>query len=111
MNKSVSIVSEFQVTDFITLKLEHIESEDQYDDNWETVIYIKDKRFNQCSFLLINIPVDEIKSIDEIESIDEAAERLGVDAEGPDGMYRYKISPEVEFWGHCSNLQVWAEYN
>lgn len=111
MDESVTIVSEFQVTGFITLKLEHIESEDEYDDNWETVIYVKGERFDQCSFLLINIPIDGIKSFDEIESIDEAAERLDIEAEGPDGRYKYKISPEVEFWGHCSNLQVWAEHN
>ncbi len=111
MDESVTIVSEFQVNDFITLKLKHIESEDEYDDNWETVIYIKGERFNQCSFLLINIPIGGIKSFDEIKSIDEAAERLGVAAEGPDGRYKYNVTHEVEFWGHCSNLQVWVEYN
>lgn len=36
----------------------------------------------QCKFLLLNIPVEKINFLDEIE-----------------------------FWGHCSNLQVWAENN
>ena len=24
---------------------------------------------------------------------------------------KYSISPEQEFWGHCSNLQMWYEHN
>lgn len=23
----------------------------------------------------------------------------------------YKIPADIEYWGHCSNMQVWAENN
>ena len=49
---------EFVINDFITLKLE----------NNETIIYIRNERFDQCKFLLLQIPVDEITSLNEIES-------------------------------------------
>ncbi len=90
-------MKEFKVNKYITLKLE----------NGQTVIYVNGEWFYQCKFLLLNIPVDEIKSFDEIESIDEAVEKLDKSLEGTcDSII---IPPEVEFWGHCSNLQVWYE--
>ncbi|MHA1148800.1 MAG: hypothetical protein ACTSR8_11230 [Promethearchaeota archaeon] len=91
-------MQEFEVNEFITLKLE---------DN-ETIIYIDGQRFRQCKFLLLNILVDKITSLDAIESIDEAAERLDDSMEGST-LNRIEIPPETEFWGHCSNLQVWFE--
>ncbi len=89
---------EYQINDYLTLKLE----------NKATTIYVDGKQFLQCKFLLLNIPIDKVREFDEIESIDEAAERLNHDLE-----YQNKISinPETEFWAHCSNLQVWVEYN
>lgn len=113
---------EFEVNKYITLRLEHVEKKIIEDDlgppieikeHWETVIYLNGKRFNQCKFLMLNIPVDDIKSLGEMESIDEAAERLDASLEDfnwggqPQGL----IPPEVEFWAHCSNLQVWYENN
>lgn len=95
---------EFIINDYITLKLE--------DD--KTNIYILEKEFIQCKYLLLNIPAQEIGSYDEIDSIDEAAEKLDKSLElGNSEGYRVRkdIPSEVEFWGHCSNLQVWAEYN
>ena len=87
---------EFEVNKFIKLKLEN---------NKETVIYVKDERFDQCKFLLLNIKSDEMGSVEDIDSIDEAAERLNSSAE--EGSQNFiKIPPEVEFWGHCS---VWHE--
>ena len=96
----LSSEKEFKVNEFITLKLE----------DEKTNIYVKGQLFNQCKFLLLNIPVDKISTFDEIESIDEAAEKLGSSLEGP-GIDKFGIPPEVEFWGHCSNLQFWAEMN
>ena len=64
----------------------------------------------QCKYLLLNIPVEKISSFDEIESVDEAADKLDKSLEPFEGRVD-KIPPEVEFWGHCSNLQVWAENN
>jgi len=91
---------EFKVNDYITLKLE--------DD--KTFIYVMGERFNQCKYLFLNITVDEIAFLDEIESIDEAAEKLDDSLEALEhASAKIQIPPEVEFWGHCSNLQVWAE--
>ncbi|KKL48171.1 hypothetical protein LCGC14_2328210, partial [marine sediment metagenome] len=67
--------------------------------------------FDQCKFLFINIPINEIDSFDEIESVDEAAEKLDRSLEFRGGRQVDIIPPEVEFWGHCSNLQVWVENN
>lgn len=89
---------EFKVNKYITLNLEDA----------QTIIYVNGKSFKQCKFLLLDIPVDKIKSLDEIESIDEATEKLDCSMEG-DNQSKYRIPPETEFWGHCSNLQVWAE--
>lgn len=93
---------EFKVNEYITLKLE--------DDT--TIIYVNNERFNQCKYLLLEIPVKEIDSFDEIESVDEAAEKLNHQLETTsDTPQEFNIAPEVEFWGHCSNLQVWKENN
>ena len=91
-------MNEFKIDDYITLKLEEN----------KTIIYIAGERFRQCKFLLLNIPVDKISSFNKIKSIDEAAEKLDGSLEEDDA-YFYDIPPETEFWGHCSNLQVWVE--
>ncbi len=91
---------EFKINEYISLKLE----------DERTIIYIKKMRFLQCKYLLLNIQTDEIKSLDEFESIDEAAEKLDKSQEGV-GPKEVDIPPETEFWGHCSNLQVWYENN
>jgi hypothetical protein len=83
----------FKVNEHLTLKLE----------GEETVIYVAGERFLQCKFLLLEIPVEEIKSLTDIESIDEAAERLDHSLQ-PLGEKKEVLSPEVKFWGHCSNL-------
>jgi hypothetical protein len=91
---------EFKVNKYISLRLE----------NRKTNIYLANKLFRQCKYLLIEIPIDDITSFDDIESIDEATKRLNHSLENT-VKSEYNIPPEVEFWGHCSNLQVWYEYN
>ncbi len=91
------MIQEFKVNEYLTLKLE----------KGKTNIYIQDKLFQQCRFLLINIPVEDINSYDEFKSIDEVAEYLNHSLEGREE--NISIPPEVEFWGHCSNLQAWFE--
>jgi len=91
---------EYQINDYLTLKLE----------SKSTTIYVDGKRFIQCKFLLLNIPPDKMRDFDDIESIDEAAERLSHNLEYQNKI-NYKISPKTEFWAHCSNLQVWVENN
>ncbi|HDZ17752.1 hypothetical protein LCGC14_0903840 [marine sediment metagenome] len=95
---------EFIINDYLSLKLE----------DGKTVIYVSGKQFRQCKFLLLDIPItdDGVKefSLDDIDSIDEAAEKLNKSLEPrKNKAYTYTIPPEVEFWGHSSNLQVWYE--
>lgn len=92
---------EFRVNEFLSLRLE----------GEETTIYVRGQAFIQCAFLLLNINVNEMTDLNEIESIDEAAEKLDTSMEDETIAYKFKIPPEVEFWGHCSNLQVWYEHN
>lgn len=99
-------MEEFKVNDYISLRLI----------GKETFIYIKEEKFIQCKYLLLSIPVEEVSSLDEIRSIDEAADLLDKSLEPElDSRQRLqridKILPEVEFWGHCSNLQIWSETN
>ena len=92
-------MKKFVINDYITLKLE-----DDF-----TNIYVNRELFIQSKYLLLNIPAIQVKKFDEIESIDVAADILAwTDAE--QAGIGYNIEPESEFWGHCSNLQVWYEH-
>ena len=91
---------EFKIDEFITLKLE----------NGKTNIYVEEKLFKQCKFLLLHIPVKNIDELDEMETVDEVAGRLNQSLEH-EGNNLENISPEVEFWAHSSNLQTWVENN
>ncbi|MFW9829379.1 MAG: zinc-ribbon domain-containing protein [Candidatus Thorarchaeota archaeon] len=88
---------EYQINEFITLKLE----------NNKTVIYVRDEKFLQCKYLLIEIPKENIREFDIFTSIDDISENLDHSLEND--LSINKIKPEVEFWGHCSNLQAWSE--
>lgn len=87
----------FDVNKYITLKLE----------NGKTLLYINNELFLQCKFLLLDIPVTLPSSLNEIDSIDKAAEKIY----NFESIYKYNIPPETEFWGHCSNMQVWVEHD
>lgn len=93
------MVLEFEVNEYLTLKLE----EDK------TVIFVNGERFQQCKILILDIPIEEITSFKRISSIDEAVERINRSLEYKK-INRKDIPPEIVFWGHCSNLQVWAEH-
>ncbi|MFW9942002.1 MAG: leucine-rich repeat domain-containing protein [Candidatus Thorarchaeota archaeon] len=93
--RNVNLRKEFKVNKYLKLKLE----------GGKTNIYVKNRRFMQCMYLLLNISVDRIEDYDEIESIDEAAIKLDRSMERDHNT----VPPETEFWGHCSNLQAWAE--
>lgn len=103
---------EYRVNEYITLKLEGI----------DTNIYINEIKFMQCKRLVLNIPVKDVRLFTQVDSIDEASEYYDhywyeheIYKEDQRGLnhtyYSDKISPEAEFWGHCSNLQVWVEMN
>ncbi|KKM12032.1 hypothetical protein LCGC14_1720510 [marine sediment metagenome] len=96
---------EFKINDFLTLCLE----------DGKTIIYVKEKKFLQCIRLAIHIPNNSIDLYENIDSIDEAADIFEKDlleniaVEENQEIYESFISPEEEFQGHCSNLQVWYE--
>lgn len=90
----------FKVNEFISLRFEQE----------RTNIYIKGEKFRQCKYLLLDVPLQEAQEVEDIVSIDEASELLGWTEEGQSNVVP-DIPPEVEFWGHCSNLQAWAENN
>ncbi len=91
---------EFRINVFITIKLVRGKS----------VIYIKNKRFRQCRFLLIINPhLREAQR--QIDSIDEASEFLSSNLEKEIIPKDLGLTPEQVFWGHCSNIQVWAEHD
>jgi small GTP-binding protein len=93
------IKKEFKINEKLTVKLE----------NNRTNIYVDGRLFNQCKYLLLNLSTSKIRAYDRIDSIDEAAETLdrNLERSAPDAV----ISPETEFWGHCSNIQAWYENN
>ncbi len=93
-------MTEFRINKFITLELE----------GKDTVIYVSGKRFQQCMYLFLVIPVDNLDQIYEIESIDEVAEELDRSI-NPKYSRHMRISPEEEFWAHCSNIQAFYENN
>ncbi|MFX1569007.1 MAG: hypothetical protein ACFFCV_11650 [Promethearchaeota archaeon] len=86
----------YTINEFLSLRLE----------NGRTNIYVNGERFNQCMYLLLNIPVSKVEQYNEINSIDEAAETLSHRWHG--NSYN-QISAETEFVAHCSNIQAWAE--
>ena len=102
---------ENEINEFLVLKLEE----------GKTQIYINGKKFRQCKRLAINIPKQSIPIYDTIDSIDEAADLYqkylyqNKIVEGDNVRVLrdeiHDITPEQEFWGHCSNLQAWYEHN
>ena len=96
---------EKKINQYITLNLE----------NGRTYIYVNGQRFIQCIRLILNIPKPDVHLYDEIESIDEAAKlysthiHQGILIRG--SRFTHDITPEQEFWGHCSNIQAWVEHD
>ena len=74
------------------------------------VIFINGKLFRQCKYLLMNLSIDDATAIEDLKSVDEISDTLDNQLEFlPFLQDTPAIPPEVEFWGHCSNLQVWYE--
>lgn len=102
---------EFEISQYIMLKLE----------NKRTVIYVNHTRFLNCMRLTLNIQKSNVEMYDEINSIDEAADLQqkylykNKIVEGPNARVLrdeiHDITPEQEFWGHCSNIQAWVEHD
>lgn len=92
-------MKEFQINNFLKLRLE----------NGKTNIYINDRLFRQCKFLMINIEPNNASNFEDITSIDEAEKVLNKSLEEKE-LEEYEIQPEEEFWAHCSNLEAWAKH-
>ena len=91
---------EFKVSEMITLKLK----------NKKTLLYVNGEEFIQCKFLLLKgAQKTTVKRTDD--SIDSVSEDLSTRLEEKIIPSILGISPEIEFWGHCSNLQAWVENN
>jgi len=88
----------FKLNDFLTVRFE----------SDKTIIYVKNKPFSICKYLLMNVPSSEVN---DYESIDQASEFYSKQLEKEITPEDVGLSPEEEFKGHCSNLQVWVENN
>ena len=88
----------FKLNDFLTVRFERN----------KTVIYIKGEPFKICKYLLMNVPLNEVCDYD---SIDQASEFYSKQLENEITPQEVGLTPEEEFKGHCSNLQVWVENN
>jgi hypothetical protein len=112
---------EFRINKYITLKLEKKEDNSK---RRQTVIYVNGGRFDQCKFLFMEISPDKINSgeVGKLKSVDKAADKLGRDLEPRVTEYSEEweeyidmlnriLPDQTEFWGHCSNLQAWAEHD
>ncbi len=86
-------MKEFLISKHITLKLE----------NGKTNIYIGGNLTRQCKKLILQIPNKEDSLLNDINSIDESIPLLDK------SLQSIEIPSELEFWGHCSNIQAWAE--
>jgi len=96
-------MNEFRINELLKLRLE----------NNSTVIYINNKKIIQCKYLLINKTIEhdgEINFEHNDMSMDDQIGNLDHSLELDDNNER-QISPETEFWAHCSNLQAWHENN
>ncbi|MBD3212408.1 MAG: leucine-rich repeat protein [Candidatus Lokiarchaeota archaeon] len=74
----------------------------------KTQIYIGGEPFKHCKYLLLQIPDHDFYDTEKIRSIDDAEHHYSNKLENDDPE-EFNISPETEFWAHCSNLQAWAE--
>ena len=94
----MSVKQRFVVNEHLDIMLE---------DDGKTHAYIDGKRFIQCMRLLLNIP--KVDDSIEVSSIDDASDKYGSVYEGHglelavEGIH---VEPEIEFLGHCSNIQV-----
>lgn len=74
-------------------------------ENNQTNVFVEGEYVETCMKLKVIIPKENIRDYDHISSIDELSDYVS-DSDLHDA---YSISPEEEFWGHCSNIQAWVE--
>ena len=91
---------EFTINEFLSLQL--------IGDS--TQIFVGSEPFKQCKYLFLVDPL-RFETQEEITSIDEASTLYSSDLEKDIKPEDIGLTREQEFWGHCSNLQAWAEHN
>lgn len=74
----------------------------------KTVVCVCDKIFLTCQKVVLNILVGDVNNYDFYSSIDQIIEHSETFSSQ---IIPFSISPEEEFWAHCSNLQAWVENN
>jgi Leucine-rich repeat (LRR) protein len=110
----MTILKEFKISKILSLKLEkgRFDGErneiDYGEERFSTRIYVNNKPFAICAYLLIVNPQND-ERFEEIESIDDAKKLLDDHLEYDANPAKFNISPKQEFWAHCSNLQAWYE--
>ena len=91
----------FRINEYLELRLE----------DGNTNIYVDGIFYNYCKYLLLNLPLEKVDLYESVESIDEMESLLDHSLEPREDRKEMYIPPHVEFWGHCSNLQAWFEYD
>ncbi|MFX1453712.1 MAG: hypothetical protein ACFFCM_22975 [Promethearchaeota archaeon] len=79
----------FKINDFLSLKFRRN----------KTYIYVRNKKFIHCKYLLLNIPLHKVENYDELNSIDDDIEKLDKSLE-KEFEKIISIPPELEYWGH-----------
>ncbi len=94
-------VRSFRISDYLEVRLV----------NGKTAVYVGGRLFSYCRFLVLvnphrNSAQKDIKSIDDLEELamDQFEEPIF-------DFNDFGLTPEQEFWGHCSNLQAWYEHS
>ena len=94
-------VRSFRISDYLEVRLV----------NGKTAVYVGGRLFSYCRFLVLvnphrNSAQKDIKSIDDLEELamDQFEEPIF-------DLNDFGLTPEQEFWGHCSNLQAWYEHS
>ncbi|KKN26323.1 hypothetical protein LCGC14_0875740 [marine sediment metagenome] len=85
----------FEINDCITLRL----VQDRSNGPAKTVIFFNDTRFRQYKRLLLDIPDSKFSDFDNIDSIDDVILNNHLQQ---NYVNEADISPEDEFWAHCS---------
>lgn len=89
--------NEFQINKYLSLRSQ----------NERADIYVNGEYFRSCTYLILNIEGGRIRDYDHVKSIDELMELYGNESERESRL----IDPQTVFWGHCSNLNAWAEHD
>ncbi|MFX1454214.1 MAG: hypothetical protein ACFFDB_02460 [Promethearchaeota archaeon] len=94
------LMLKFRINKHIELRLE----------DGKTNIYVDSELFIHCKYLIIKVSDQDYEDFKERYSIDKAI--VSIDKPFENFIEeRNFIPPEVQFWAHCSNLQVWYENN